>query len=302
LVTGGAGFIGHHLVRRLLGNGIAVSVLDDLSMGQRQRVDPAARFIEGDIRSPEAVREALAGVDCVFHLAARVTIRGSFESFYDDMDINLMGTANILRELPASNVRHFSLASSMAVYADCESAVPVPESHTTNPIAPYGVSKLAAERLCAQMLATAGIRFSALRYFNTYGPGQTFTPYVGVITIFINRLLAGEPPILFGDGEQRRDFVHVDDIVAGTVATLAGEPGIYNLGTGRDTSVRELAQQLLALLGPERTVEYAAAQEGELRNSIADVSAARRGLGYRPTRRLAEELPELVEMLRAAVR
>ena len=225
LVTGGAGFIGSHLVRELLERGFEVTVLDNLSMGARSAVDSKARFIKGDIRNQDSVNQALQGVDCVFHLAAKVTIRGSFEMFYDDVDCNMMGTMNLLRCLNVEAVRHFTLASSMAVYADSPTPDPVPENHHCEPISPYGVSKLASERICKLLLKDRKMPFTALRYFNTFGAGQRFTPYVGVITIFATKLLRGEQPTIFGDGEQRRDFVHVKDIVSGTIASLSSEPG-----------------------------------------------------------------------------
>jgi UDP-glucose 4-epimerase len=297
LVTGGAGFIGSHLVRRLIGHGFNVTVLDNLSVGDRSAVDSNARFIEGDVRNKDDVERALKGCDCVFHLAARVTIRGSFEKFYEDVDTNVMGTMNLLRCLDKQVVRHFTLASSMAVYADSPGPEPVPESHTREPISPYGVSKLASERICGQMLPQRGIRFSALRYFNTYGRGQKFTPYVGVITIFITRLLQGQNPVVFGDGEQRRDFIHVDDIVSGTISSLYGKPGIYNLGTGVDTSVLQLANLLIDRINPAASIVFEPAQTGELRFSIADIGSANAELGFNPQRTLESEIDSVIEYI-----
>lgn len=294
LVTGGAGFIGSHLVAALLDRGLDVTVLDDLSTGVADRLDRRVALVEGDVRDRAAVEAALPGVDCVFHLAARVTIRGSVEQFYEDVDQNLMGTANVLRSILGHPVRRFVLASSMAVYASATTDDPMPESFPCEPISPYGISKLASERLAAQVLARQGIDFTALRYFNTYGPNQTFTPYVGVITIFATMLRRGETPTIFGDGEQRRDFVHVDDVVAGTVAALDGPPGVYNLGTGHATSVNELAQALIDEIRPGTTPRYGPPQEGEPRCSVADIAAARRHLGYEPRRRLAVDLPAVV--------
>jgi UDP-glucose 4-epimerase len=218
LVTGGAGFIGSHLARTLVGQGRAVTVLDNLSVGRREAVPDQARFVHGDIRDQHAVSNALDGVDCVFHLAAQVTIRGSFSRFYEDLDTNVMGTARLLAAVDPSIVKWFVLASSMAVYADAEAPRPVPESHPTEPLSPYGWGKLASEGVARQVLAGRAIPLTICRFFNTFGPGQAYTPYVGVITIFVTRLLRGEPAMIFGDGEQQRDFVHVEDIVAGALA------------------------------------------------------------------------------------
>ena len=294
LVTGGAGFIGSHLTRQLLGGGHHVTVLDNLSVGRREAVPDGVRFVYGDIRDDSALADALTGVDCVFHLAAQVTIRGSFDRFYEDLDTNVMGTARLLRALQPSRIKWFTLASSMAVYADAPSPLPIAESHPTRPISPYGVGKLAAESIARQILAARGIPFSAVRYFNTFGPGQTYTPYVGVITIFVTRLLRGEPVTVFGDGEQQRDFVHVDDIAAGTEMTVGRAPGTYNLGTGRGTSLNALVAMLTAKLAPGVAPRHAPAQPGELRFSVADISAAGAALGYRPRYSLGDRLDEVI--------
>ncbi len=188
-MTGGAGFIGSHLTRALLASGRQVTVLDNLSVGKREAVPEGARFVHGDIRDESHLADALAGVDCVFHLAAQVTIRGSFDRFYEDLDTNVMGTARLLRALDPARVKWFTLASSMAVYADAPTPAPIDESHPTRPLSPYGIGKLAAEGVSRQILEARGIPCTVVRYFNTFGPGQTYTPYVGVITIFVTRLL-----------------------------------------------------------------------------------------------------------------
>ena len=286
LVTGGAGFIGHHLVRALLNAGLEVTVLDDLSMGKRDNVPSAARFVQGDVRDPQAVDAALSGVDCVFHEAAIVSIRASVQEFARDADVNLMGTLNVLQRMAKAGVRKAVFASSMAVYADSPTPTPLLETALTRPVSPYGIAKLAAESYWLVICRAAGIEGTVLRYFNTYGPGQTPTPYVGVITIFINKLLAGEAPTIFGDGEQRRDFIHVNDIVAANVAVLRNvTPGcIFNVGTGHATSVNAIARSLIEILAPGIQPRYAPEQEGEMRNAIAGIDAMRRALGWEPSR------------------
>ena len=298
LVTGGAGFIGSHLTRSLLAEGRRVTVLDNLSVGRREVVPDGARFVHGDVRDEAAIADALAGVDCVFHLAAQVTIRGSFDRFHEDLDTNVMGTARLLKAVDQTQVKWFTLASSMAIYADADSPRPIGESHPKRPLSPYGVGKLAAEDVSQQILEARGIPFTATRFFNTYGPGQTYTPYVGVLTIFITRLLRGESITVFGDGEQQRDFIHVEDIVAGTKATPGRSPGRYNLGTGRGTSLNELAAMVLAKLAPDQKPKHAEAQAGELRFSVADIGAARRALGFSPTRSLQHDLDDVIEWVR----
>ncbi len=197
-----------------------------------------------------------------------------------------MGSLNLLSRMGSAGVRKAVLASSMAVYADSPQPLPLAELYPTEPLSPYGVAKLAAEHYWLQLCSRFGIAATVLRYFNTYGPGQTFTPYVGVITIFINRLLAGEAPVIFGDGEQRRDFVHVDDVVAANLLALESElvDRVFNVGTGRATSVNELARELTRILSPGTKAEYAPAQPGEMRNAVADISAIHTELGFEPTR------------------
>ncbi|HYE85216.1 MAG TPA: NAD-dependent epimerase/dehydratase family protein, partial [Vicinamibacterales bacterium] len=234
-----------------------------------------------------------------FHLAAQVTIRGSFDRFVEDLETNVIGTARLLRALDPARIRWFTLASSMAVYADAPSPAPIGESYPVRPLSPYGVGKLAAEDVSTQILAARGIPFTALRFFNTYGRGQTFTPYVGVLTIFITRLLRGEPITIFGDGEQQRDFIHVSDIVSGVLAAPGGTPGCYNLGTGRGTSLNQLAAMVIGRLAPGQQAQHAPAQSGELRFSVADISAARRALSFAPVRSLDRDVDEVIAHIRA---
>jgi UDP-glucose 4-epimerase len=298
LVTGGAGFIGSHVSRALLARGLRVTVLDNLSMGRREAVPDGARLVVGDVRDRAAATEALQGADAVIHLAAQVTIRGSFDRFYDDLDTNLMGAANIVRCLDRSRIRWFTLASSMAVYADCPSPMPVSESYTTEPLSPYGVSKLAAERVCRLMLGAAGIPLTVLRFFNTFGPGQTYTPYVGVITIFVTKLLSGEAPRIFGDGEQQRDFVHVEDITDGVLSSLGKAEGTFNLGGGTPRTLNDLAALLIDRIAPGVRAIREPARDGELRFSIANIAAARGAFGYAPRRSLEAHLDDVIADIR----
>jgi len=296
LVTGGAGFIGSHLVERLLAANIETVVLDDLSLGKRQNVPPGATFVQGDVRDPAAVSRAISGADAVFHLAARVSIRASVAGFYEDAETNLMGTLNVLRACATSQVRKIVYASSMAVYADSPRPVPVAETYDTVPISPYGVAKLACERYARLVSAQAGFRSVSLRYFNTYGPRQTFTPYVGVITIFVQRLLRGEAPIIFGDGQQCRDFVYVGDIAAATLLAMYSEVNgeVLNIGSGTGTTVNRVATLLCQRLRPDIAPVHAPEHPAEMRNSIADIRKAQRLLGYEPHDRLEDRIDEII--------
>ena len=296
LVTGGAGFIGSHLSRALLGEGLEVTVLDNLSTGIKANVPGGARFLHGDVRSESDVRRALEGVDIVFHEAARVSIRSSLDHFYDDAETNVMGTLSLLRGCAGSGVRRIVYASSMAVYADAPTPDPVSEDHPLQPISPYGVSKLACEHYMGNICPILGIEPVVLRYFNTYGPGQAYTPYVGVITIFVHRLLEGESPVVFGSGEQVRDFVSVRDIVRANLLAMVQQAGhnVYNIGSGRGRTVNEIAELLRRRIDPSVRVVKADEQPGEIRNSVADISRAAVQLGYEPRGSLEEDIDEVI--------
>lgn len=300
LVTGGAGFIGSHLTEALLARHREVVVYDNLSTGRRENLPADAKLIEADVRDLDRLRAAMHGADAVFHLAARVSIRDSIQHFAEDAEVNLLGTLRVLKACASTRPRKLILASSMAVYADSPRPDPVDESHPTEPISPYGISKLAAEKYCLQLCPQFGVEPVVLRLFNTYGPRQTDTPYVGVISIFIRRLLKGEAPTIFGSGEQSRDFVHVSDIVAANILALESEARgcILNAGTGVATSVNRVAALLCRKIAPDIEPEAAPAQPGELQNCIADVSAARRVLGYRPLVALADKIDDVIAYFR----
>lgn len=299
LVTGGAGFIGSHLVERLLEQGLAVAVLDDLSMGRRENLPEDARLIVGDVCDPETARQATASVDVVFHLAAHVSIRASIQGFHHDAQVNVMGTVNMLDACARTGrVAKFVCASSMGVYADAPSAEPITEAHATIPVSPYGVGKLASERYVQLVSQNAGFAGVCLRFFNTYGPRQSYTPYVGVATIFVRRLLARECPIIFGDGEQSRDFVRVNDIVRANVLAMQCDTAngeIFNVGTGRGTTVNQLAHILCQRLAPDLEPTHQSPQSGELRYSVANIDKARRLLGYQPEGTLERDLDAVIE-------
>ena len=296
LVTGGAGFIGSHLVEALLAKGAAVHVIDDLSMGRRENVPPAVRFYEGDILDTRLVEQALEGVDGVCHLAARVAIRDSVAHFFEDAQTNLMGTLHLLHHCRKRPLKKFVFASSMAVYGDCLQPTPVSETSPQDPISPYGLSKLAAEKYVGLIARQCDLPSVRLRYFNVFGPRQAFTPYVGVITIFIQALQQGRPPTIFGDGDQQRDFVYVGDIVRATLLALESDVDgeALNVGTGKGTSIKEIARILTQRLRPGLEPRFHPPQPGEIRHSVADISKIRRMLGFQPEGGLAERIDEVI--------
>lgn len=300
LITGGAGFIGSHIAQQLLEEGISVTVVDNLSVGRREHVPAQARFVEGDVRDLALMKQLLQEADCVFHEAAHVSVRSSLEQYYQDADINLMGTLTLLRACEGSRVRKFIFASSMAVYADSPAPVPITEEYRTEPLAPYGIAKLASEKYCLLLCKQYGIECAVLRYFNTFGPRQTLTPYVGVITIFINQLLRGESPVIFGTGTQTRDFVHVHDVARANIlamkARLTAE--IINIGTGTPTTVAEIAELLRAKINPGIPSRYGAEQKGEIKISIADISRAREKIGYQPQWSLPDKIDEVIDYIK----
>lgn len=296
LVTGGAGFIGSHIAAQLLDRGIETIVLDNFYMGKKEYIPRGARIIDADILDANTLYEALKGVDVVFHNAARVSIRNSIGDFYDDAYVNIMGTANVIRAVIKCQVKKLIYASSMAVYGNPQS-LPIAEDFSLEPDSPYGISKLAGEKYCLKMAKFNNFEAIALRYFNTYGLRQTLTPYVGVITIFINRLLEGEPPTIFGDGRQVRDFVSVDDVArANILAMEKGRGGqVFNIGTGEGRSVNDIARIVINHTSQAIIPEYGPAQPGEPGSSIADIAKARDYLSFSPRYKLEDKIEEIIE-------
>ncbi len=298
LVTGGAGFIGSHIVEALLKENIEVVVLDDLSMGRRENIPPDIQIIEADILDEKQLKFALEGVDVVFHEAARVSIRNSVTQFYTDAQINIMGTLNLLKMLSESGVKKLIYASSMAIYGEAQ-ALPIAESHPLHPNSPYGISKMAGEKYCLELGKTMGIETVALRYFNTYGIRQTLTPYVGVITIFINRLLDGKSPVIFGTGEQIRDFVSVKDVAKANILAMKGDYSgdVFNVGSGKGTTVNHLADFLVRYLNSNLTKKKKKKKPGEPGDSIADISKIQKEMGFEAKYSLEDEIPNIIEWI-----
>lgn len=294
LVTGGAGFIGSHLVEALLADGGSVTVLDDLSSGDRSRIEALGdriRFVEGDVRDPDACRIAAKDATEVFHLASRVSVVESVEHPDLYRAVVLEGTQRVLAAATASGVRRLVLASSCSVYGDAEP--PVAESAPIAPMSPYAAMKFEAEEACRVAAESGEVETVCPRFFNVYGPRQRAdSPYSGVIAIFADRAARGVAPTIFGDGGQTRDFIAVADIVRGLRLAMSsdrvGRGEAINLGTGIGTTVRELAL-LLGCMDPIP----APARDGEIRHSRADITVARERLGFEPQVSLAVGLDAL---------
>lgn len=300
LVTGGAGFIGSHLVEQLLVGGADVAVLDDLSRGSLANLDPRAVLFHGDIREAAFVRETLAQVrpEVVFHHAAQVDVQTSVADPALDAAINTGGAINLLEACRAAGVRKVVYASSAAVYGD-PLRLPVDEKHPLNPLSGYGISKHTAEHYLAAYRALYGLQFTALRYANVYGPRQDATGEGGVVAIFVDRLLRGEPPRIFGDGEQTRDFIYAGDVAAANLAALyKGDGQVLNVSTGRAVTVNRLFALLQELTGVYLPAEYFPPRPGDIRDSYLDCTAAQKALGWQAATGLREGLARTVAYYR----
>lgn len=306
LVTGGAGFIGSHLCRRLRASGCAVRVLDDLSSGRRENLaalDGEVDLVEGDLRDEALVSAALAGVDYVLHHAAVASVQTSIERPRFEQEVNAAGTLQLFEAARRAGVRRVVFASSAASYGN-DPTGPKREEMLPAPESPYAISKIAGEYYARVYSSLYGLEVVCLRYFNVFGPRQDpSSPYSGVISIFAERMLAGAAPTVFGDGGQSRDFVYVDNVVeanmqACTTPGIAGR--VYNIGCGRSSSLLELVAALNRLLGTAIEPEFAPARPGDVRISLADITRAQRELGYEPVVHFEQGLEQTLAWMRAA--
>ncbi len=292
IVTGGAGFIGSHVVDALVARGDDVVVLDDLSRGRRENVNAGATLVTADIRDGGAVDAAFDDVrpEVCFHLAAQADVRVSVADPALDCDVNVIGTIRVLEAARRHGTQVVFSSTGGAIYGECER--PAPESAPREPLAPYGASKLAGEEYLATYNRLYGTSHVALRYGNVYGPRQDPHGEAGVVAIFFGRLAAGEPPRIFGDGRQTRDYVYVGDVVVATLAGYGHAGGVFNVGTGRETSVVELAEACGRVSGVGLEPVFAPARLGELQRSVLDPSLAERELGFRAATDLDAGLAE----------
>jgi UDP-glucose 4-epimerase len=289
VVTGGAGFIGSHVVDALVARGDQVHVLDDLSKGSRRNVAEAATLHVADIRDAGAVFDS-ARPDVVLHLAAQADVRVSVERPDHDAEVNVLGTLRVLEAARRHGAEVVFASTGGAIYGECDG--PAPESAPRRPLAPYGTSKLCGEEYLATWNRLYGTAHVSLRFGNVYGPRQEPHSEAGVVAIFMGLLRDGGTPRIYGDGRQTRDYVYVADVVRAVLAAIGRDGAVYNVGTGTETSVLELYEAIQEATGVRRQAEHAEPRAGELQRSVLDVSLAARELGWVPERTLAEGLAE----------
>ncbi len=306
LVTGGAGFIGSHIVRALLREGFRVRVLDNFSSGKAENLHglrAPVDVLEGDVRDPQAVAEAVRGVSLVFHQAAFVSVPASMEDPLTCHRINEGGTAQLLEAARRAGVDKVVLASSAAVYGDADD-FPLKETLPPRPLSPYAASKAANELYARLYTAAFGLPVVALRYFNVYGPRQRpDSPYAAAIPIFARRMLQGQPPTIFGDGGQRRDFVFVEDIAQANLRAAAASDAdgeVINICTGQEVSLLELIATLREIIADAPAPVFAPPRAGDIYRSVGDPAKAERLLGFRPQTPLAEGLQAVVAWMQAS--
>lgn len=305
LVTGGAGFIGSNVVKLLVDEGHDVVVLDNLSSGYRCNLSPfpEVEVVEGDVRDYQIVSKVMQGVEVVFHLAASVGNMRSIEYPVQDSEINVIGTLHVLEAARHASVRKIVFSSSAGIFGELK-YLPIREDHPAEPDSPYGASKLAAEKLCLAYAKLYDLEAITLRYFNVYGVNQRYDAYGNVIPIFAHRLLHGLPLIIYGDGEQTRDFVNVRDVARANLlaAQAKGLSGAFNIASGTAMTINHLAGLIRNVSGIDTGIEYAPPRKGDVRHSKADISAARQALGYEPVVGIADGLAEYMEWAKSEMR
>lgn len=303
LVTGGAGFIGSHLCTRLHAEGHEVRALDNLSSGHRSNLAGVdVDLIVGDLRDHDAVEAAVDGADVVLHHAAIASVQYSVEHPLEEQEVNVVGTLRLLEAARHAGVRRVVFAASAAAYGTDET-VPKQESMPPCPVSPYGLSKVAGEQYCRIWSESFDLETVCLRYFNIFGPRQDpASPYSGVISIFAKRMIDGQAPVVHGDGGQTRDFTSVDNVVDANLAAMRAPDAsgrLYNIGTGRGVSVNELVAALNDALGTSLEAQHGPPRAGDVRMSLADITAARQDLGYEPRVGFEEGLQRTIEWMRS---
>ena len=298
-VTGGAGFIGSHVVDVLLSLGNQVSVFDDLSTGKRGNVNPRAHFVEVDIRDMEATREAVASLnpEALYHYAAQVSAPRSVDSPQEDAAINIVGFINLLEAARSLSVppRVVFASSGGAVYGNV-AKLPCTEQTPPNPATPYGVGKLAGETYLKYYSQQFGIKYVVLRFANVFGPRQGGSKETGVCAVFVGQALAGKPLTVNGDGAQTRDYVYVKDVASASVASLThGDGEILNIGSGREVSTQTIADTVLRLTGSKSVIQYLPPRPGDVQRACVSSDKAAKLLGWRPAWDLERGLAQTIE-------
>ncbi|MEI7661402.1 MAG: SDR family oxidoreductase [Bacteroidota bacterium] len=295
LVTGGAGFIGSNLVKHLVRDGNSVTVLDNFMSGYRSNLEPfpSVRIIEGDVRDEKAVELAMKGIETVFHLAASVGNKRSIDHPIIDAEINILGTIRILEAARKEGVRKIVVSSSAGIFGELKT-IPIREDHPIEPDSPYGCTKLCEEKLCLVYAKLYDIEAVALRYFNVYGPNQRFDAYGNVIPIFVFRMLQDEPLLIYGDGEQTRDFVHVDDVVQANIkaADSIGVSGAFNIASGKRVTINRLVEIITRHNQNPVQIEYGPERPGDVRHSLSDLTLAHQRINYVPSVDLEKGIEE----------
>jgi UDP-glucose 4-epimerase len=302
-VTGGAGFIGSHVVDLFVSKGYEVVIVDDLSTGRASNLNPAAKFYRIDIRDPK-VRDIFEAErpDYISHHAAQMDVRRSVAQPLFDADVNILGSINLIECAREFGIKHFVyISSGGAAYGEPEK-VPCVETDPINPICQYGASKHTVEHYLYMYYVNYGMQYTVLRYPNVFGPRQDPQGEAGVVAIFTGKMLLGEPVTINGDGEQTRDYVFVGDCAYANYLAVTCEhvPGIYNLGWGRPTSVNQIFTNLAAITEYNQLANYGPAKVGETRHIYLDASKAMKDFGWAPTRTLEEGLRETVEYFRTS--
>ncbi|SES41246.1 SDR family NAD(P)-dependent oxidoreductase [Salipaludibacillus aurantiacus] len=307
LVTGGAGFIGSHVTDFLIDEGTHVVILDNLSSGDLKNINKSMHvtFIEGDVRDTKAVQDTFERhpeIGAVVHMAAQSKVGPSIENPHEDLAINVSGTLNLLEEARKKNVKTFVYASSAAVYGHVDN-LPVTEETPTRPLSPYGVSKLSAEEYVKAYSRLYDMNVAALRFANVYGPRQSAATEAGVITIFIERLLAGEQPVIQGDGQQTRDFIYVEDVARAVMKVLEdpakNKGAVFNVSSETSTSVEELLRKICGALNVPFTPDYTEERPGDIKHSYLSREKLSNALDWTPLTPLEDGLAKTADYYRS---
>ncbi len=298
LVTGGAGFIGKYLVKSLLEKGNSVTIFDNFSNSTKNSINflenVGAKVIEGDITKLDDILNAIKDNEIVIHLAAKISVSESISNPLQTYRVNVEGTKNVLTACEKNNVKKLIAASSAAVYGEGDPNVKLTEEAELNPISPYGQSKVKMESVIKEFESKHDINCIMLRFFNIYGVGQT-SEYAGVITKFLERIEHGKSLEIFGDGLQTRDFVAIDDIISSiNDGILNGKSGTYNIGNGKSTTIKDLAELMISISGKRLDIKYTNSLKGDIRNSQADISLAKKEINYFPKCKL-DKIKEMSE-------